>query len=143
VTTLQKTANRDQNTAADTSNGATGDDSSAAIVTTGDDTGLVGHLKAENIFLREQIAAWRLQAEAANRTAAETAAALRKALDAMPKALSNGSTALSGSASPEKAPDATQSSPNDGMPKRSPQRGKEARKLAPWQHVVARILGIR
>lgn len=51
------------------------------------DATLLEHLQAENAYLKTQIDAWRLQAEAANRTASETAAALRKALEALPKEL--------------------------------------------------------
>lgn len=51
------------------------------------DAALIDHLQRENDYLKGQIDAWRLQAEAANRTASETAAALRKALEALPKEL--------------------------------------------------------
>jgi excisionase family DNA binding protein len=101
------------------------------------EAGLIDQLRDENAFLRAQIDAWRLQAEAANRTAAETSAALRKALDQMPKAITAGN---------ESAPQASGSTPDDQTgtaAKQSPQRGTQARKLTAWQKVAARILGIR
>lgn len=52
----------------------------AAIVTTSADNALLAHLQSENVFLRGQI-------EAHARAEAELRAALRKALDAMPKAI--------------------------------------------------------
>ncbi len=105
------------------------------------EAGLIDQLRDENAFLRSQIDAWRLQAEAAHRTAAETSAALRKALDAMPKGLPSGSTPDA-----ENAPQEPQTAPNDqthAAIKQSPQRGAKPRKLTAWQRVAARVLGIR
>ncbi len=96
--------------------------------------------------LRSQIDAWRLQAEAANRTAAETSAALRKALDQMPKALPDASTPLAEKQSREDAAQAPIIPPGDVAPvaqTQSAQRGKKPRKLTAWQRIGARILGIR
>ncbi len=90
--------------------------------------------------LRAQVEAWRLQAEAANRTAAETSAALREALKAMPKALPGENTTR------YDAPQATQTAPGDVAPaaqKQAAQRGTKPRKLTAWQRIGARILGIR
>ncbi len=89
--------------------------------------------------LRAQIDAWRLQAEAANRTASETAAALRKALDAMPKALAE-------NIGRENVPQAPIIPPGDqsgASAKQSVSRGTKPRQLTAWQRVAARILGIR
>jgi len=106
---------------------------------------LLAHLRTENEYLKSQVDAWRLQTEAANRTASETAAALREALKAMPRAIEagSGSTASSGSTpTRENATEAAQSgepiqparsTPN--APQRTPQR--EMRPL--WKV----ILGIR
>jgi len=51
---------------------------------------LLDHLRTENEYLKAQVDAWRLQTEAANRTANEAMASLRKALDAAPKAITGG-----------------------------------------------------
>jgi excisionase family DNA binding protein len=107
---------------------------------------LVAHLKEENAFLRAQIDAWRLQAEAANRTASETSAALREALKAMPKGLPSGSTPNAEKTSREDAPQAPQSATGEEIPTASTpvaQRGAKRRELTGWQRIGARILGIR
>jgi hypothetical protein len=99
-------------------------------------------LKSENEYLKAQIDAWRLQAEAANRTAAEASAALREALKSLPKALPDASTPNAENASRENATgraqtiepaQPTRSTPN--VAQRRPQR--EMRPL--WKV----ILGIR
>lgn len=106
---------------------------------------LVAQLKEENAFLRSQIDAWRLQAEAANRTASETSAALRKALDAMPKALASGSTPDAGTATRENAPREPQNATGDQIATSTPvaRHSGRAQKLARWQRVATRILGVR
>ncbi len=91
--------------------------------------------------LRGQIDAWRLQAEAANRTAAETSAALREALKAMPKQLTAGNRnepieAAQGAQS-------TQVKETSATVKQSPQNGTQRKTLTAWQRVAARVLGIR
>jgi hypothetical protein len=110
------------------------------------EAGLLDQLKEENAFLRSQVEAWRLQAEAANRTASETSAALRKALDAMPKALASGSTPTGEKTTRENDLQAPQTASGDqtGAPdKQSAQRGAKQRKLNAWQRIAARILRIR
>lgn len=113
------------------------------------EAGLIIQLRDENTFLRAQIDAWRLQAEAANRTAAETSAALRKALDQMPKALPDGEELEqvgTQKRARENDPQAAQSQPNDqtdAAPKQSAPRGARVRKMTAWQRIGARILGIR
>jgi excisionase family DNA binding protein len=110
------------------------------------EAGLIDQLRDENTFLRSQIDAWRLQAEAANRTAAETSAALREALKAMPKGLPSGSTPDAEKQGRENAPQATQTAPDDVTPtaqKQAAQRGTKPRKLTAWQRIGARLLGIR
>jgi excisionase family DNA binding protein len=112
----------------------------------GTEAGLIDQLRDENAFLRAQIDAWRLQAEAANRTAAEASAALREALKALPKALPGENTPDAEKTTRYDAPQATQTAPGDVAPvaqKQSVQRGTKTRKLTAWQRVAARILGIR
>jgi hypothetical protein len=96
--------------------------------------------------LRAQIDAWRLQAEAANRTAAETSAALREALKVLPKALADGSTPNAENQGRENAPQAPIIRLGDVAAvaqKQAAQRGAQPRKLTTWQRIGARILGIR
>jgi excisionase family DNA binding protein len=110
------------------------------------EAGLIDQLRDENAFLRSQVDAWRLQAEAANRTASETATALRKALDAMPKGLPSGSTPDAEDTGRKDAAQAPQSAPTDrtpAAPKQSAQRRAKPRKLTAWQRIGARLLGIR
>jgi hypothetical protein len=108
---------------------------------------LIAEKDARIADLRAQVDAWRLQAEAANRTASETALALRKALDAMPKALPDGSTPTRGNTTRENGPQAPIIAPNDQTPdaatKQSAQRGAKRPKLTAWQRIGARLLGIR
>jgi len=96
-------------------------------------------LKSENAFLRNML-------EARDRDAAELRAALRKALDALPKALTDGSTPNAEKTTRYDAPQATQTAPGDVTPtaqKQAAQRGEKRPKLTAWQRVAARILGIR
>jgi excisionase family DNA binding protein len=147
VTTHTNAPARSQNECLTADNGATLP-TPRDKVPTGDDTRLLDHLQAENSFLREQIEAWRLQAEAANRTAAETSAALRKALDQMPKAITDGEkleqvrtdTARENASESPIIPADEQSGLSA---KQSAQRGVKPRKLTAWQRIGARILGIR
>jgi uncharacterized small protein (DUF1192 family) len=107
---------------------------------------LIAEKDARIADLREQIDAWRLQAEAANRTASETAAALRKALDAMPKALPDASTPNAEKTGREDAPQAPIITPGDVSPvaqKQAAQLRAKPRKLTAWQRIGGRILGIR
>ncbi len=110
------------------------------------EAGLIDQLRDENAFLRAQIDAWRLQAEAANRTAAEASAALREALKALPKALPGENTPDVEKTSRYSAPQATQTAPGDVVPtaqKQAAQLRAKPRKLTAWQRIGARILGIR
>jgi len=107
---------------------------------------LLDYLRTENEYLKSQVDAWRLQAEAANRTAAETSAALRKALDAMPKALASGSTADAAKTLRENAPQAAQSnqvSQTTPVPIIGAVGRSGARVLRPWQRVIMRVIGAR
>lgn len=111
---------------------------------------LLDYLRTENEYLKSQIDAWRLQAEAANRTAAETSAALRKALEAMPKALTSGGNleqVRTEKTAREDAPQAPIIAPADLAPvaqnQANAQRAAKPRKLTGWQRAAARILGIR
>jgi len=110
---------------------------------------LLDYLRTENEYLKTQVDAWRLQAEAANRTASETSAALRKALDAMPKALPDGEKlgqAATETESRENAPQPPIIPPGDqtpAPPKQGAHRGAKPRKLTAWQRIGARLLGIR
>jgi excisionase family DNA binding protein len=115
-------------------------------VTTGATAALLAEKDARINDLRAQVEAWRLQAEAANRTAAETSAALREALKALPKALTDGSTPTVENIGRENAPQAPIIPSGDKTTtatKQSPQRGAKPRKLTAWQRIGARILGIR
>jgi hypothetical protein len=103
---------------------------------------VVALLKAENAFLRGMV-------EQHQRSEAELRAALRKALDAMPKALTSGSTPNATpdeAATRENAPQApvtTNASQADAAPKQSTQRGRKPREMTAWQRIAARVLGIR
>ncbi len=113
---------------------------------TAPEAGLLDYLRTENEYLKAQVDAWRLQAEAANRTASETAAALRKALDAMPKALPDGSTPNAENIGRENAPQAglTANAGQTTPARISGAVGRSgARVLRPWQRVAVRVLGIR
>jgi hypothetical protein len=95
---------------------------------------------------REEILFLRGLVEQRDRDAAELRASLRKALEAMPKALQEGSTPSAENIGREDAPQATQTAPGDVAPvaqKQSVQRGAHRRKLTAWQRIGARILGIR
>jgi hypothetical protein len=99
-------------------------------------------LKSENAFLRGLV-------EQRDRDAAELRAALREALKAMPKALPDGAkleqvgTEKREPIEPSQAASTTNASETAADAKQSPQRGAQAKKLAAWQRVAARILGIR
>jgi excisionase family DNA binding protein len=119
--------------------------------TTGDGStpALLDQLKDENAFLRAQVDAWRLQAEAANRTASETAAALREALKAMPKALPDVSTQAANptplkkeEADPQRDAQAPKpSTPRDAIS--ATNAGASRRKVKPWQRAIMRMIGAR
>ncbi len=91
--------------------------------------------------LRAQVEAWRLQAEAANRTAAETSAALRKVLDAMPKAITAGEddTKVTPIKAPLEAAQSTQPKETTTAAISSAHRPK----LAAWQRAIMRMIGAR
>jgi len=91
-------------------------------------------LKSENAFLRNML-------EARDRDAAELRAALRKALENMPKAITAGneSAPIEAATAPENA----QAKETGASAKQSPQRGTKPRKLTAWQRIGSRILGIR
>jgi hypothetical protein len=105
------------------------------------EAGLIIQLRDENAFLRAQIDAWRLQAEAANRSAADNAALLKKALDAMPKALPDASTPNAEKTGRENAPQAPIIAPGDISPVAQKQAAQ--RKVKPWQKVIMRMIGAR
>jgi excisionase family DNA binding protein len=92
-------------------------------------------LKSENAFLRGML-------EARDRDAAELRAALRKALEAMPKALPDATTPLAENIGRENAPQAPIIPAADVTPVAQKQSAKP-RKLTAWQRIGARILGIR
>ncbi len=107
-----------------------------------DTTGkLLAHLQTENEYLKEQVNAWRLQAEAANRQASETSAALRKALDAMPKMIEAGS-----GSTPTEGRENSLQTPPSGEPARptgktvSASQRQTSREMRPLWKV---ILGVR
>ncbi len=99
-------------------------------------------LKSENAFLRGLV-------EQRDRDAAELRAALREALKAMPKALPDGAKPEQVGAEKREPIEASQAASTTNASetaadaKQSPQRGAQAKKLAAWQRVAARILGIR
>jgi excisionase family DNA binding protein len=100
----------------------------------GTEARLVERLESEVVFLRSML-------EARERDAAELRAALRSALNAMPKAITAGNEST-----PIEASQARGSTPDDqtgASAKQSPQRGDKRPKLTAWQKVAARILGIR
>ena len=90
---------------------------------------------------REEILFLRGLVEQHQRSEAELRAALRKALDAMPKAITAGdeSAPIEAATAPENA----QAKETTQAAKQSPQRGTKPRKLTAWQRIGARILGIR
>lgn len=95
---------------------------------------------------REEILFLRSMLEARDRDAAELRAALRKALEAMPKALPDGSTPNAENIARENAPQAKIIPAADVAPvapKQSATARAKPRKLTAWQRVAARILGIR
>ncbi len=87
---------------------------------------------------------WRNQVEAANRDAAELRAALRKALDSMPKQI----TGEYSQQTETSAQESTQPRENTATPKyttepkNAQQRPATRQKLAAWQRIIARALGI-
>lgn len=96
-------------------------------------------LKSENTFLRSML-------EARDRDAAELRAALRKALEVMPKALPDASTPNAENIGREDAPQAPiipSGDQTNAAPKQSAPRGAKPRNLTAWQRIAARILGIR
>ncbi len=95
---------------------------------------------------REEILFLRGLVEQHQRSDAELRAALRKALEAMPKALPEASTPLAEKTGREDAPQAPIIRSGDVAPapqNQSAQRGAKPRKLTAWQRIGARILGIR
>lgn len=127
----QKPAIQVQNESSQPPTNATGADT-ADKVPTGDAIELLEHLRDENKFLRTLI-------EQRDRDAAELRAALRKALEAMPKALTNGGKLDEvghKKEEPANVPPAEQSTPP------APRSGKRPQ-LTAWQRAAARILGIR
>lgn len=124
-------------------NGATLTRQTTTNDATARDTGgeLLAQLQAENEYLKAQVDAWRLQAEAANRTASETAAALRKALDAMPRELAAPaqSTLPTPRADAPQTPQSGAAAQPTGHTPNAPQR-RPQREMRPLWKV---ILGIR
>ncbi len=95
---------------------------------------------------REEILFLRALVEQHQRSEAELRAALRKALDAMPKALPGENTPAAENTTRYDAPQAKITAPGDVTPvaqKQAAQRGMRARKLTTWQRIGARILRIR
>jgi hypothetical protein len=95
---------------------------------------------------REEILFLRGLIEQRDRDAAELRAALRKALEAMPKALQEGSTPNAENIGRENALQAKIIAVGDVAPvaqKQSVSRGTKPRKLTAWQRIGGRILGIR
>jgi excisionase family DNA binding protein len=88
---------------------------------------------------REEIHFLRGLVEQRDRDAAELRAALRKALDAMPKALTSGSTPAGENATRDNEPQAPQTAHSNQTKVATAHR----QKLTPWQRAAARILGIR
>ncbi len=103
---------------------------------------LLAQSRDEVLFLRGLI-------EQRDRDAAELRAALRKALEAMPKALPDGGkleqvgTEKREPIAASQAASTTNASETAADAKQSPQRGAKPRKLTAWQRVAARVLGIR
>jgi uncharacterized small protein (DUF1192 family) len=109
-------------------------------------TALLAEKDARIADLRAQIDAWRLQAEASNRTASETAAALREALKAMPKALPGENTPDAEKTTRYNAPQGAQTAPGDQTPaaqKQGARRGKKPRKIRPWQKAIMRVIKVK
>jgi excisionase family DNA binding protein len=94
---------------------------------------------------REEILFLRGLVEQRDRDAAELRAALRKALDAMPKALPVGSTPEEAQKSPEKpvsGADFEAGNKAHGGARIVAQKGRK-REISPFRRAVARVLGIR
>jgi excisionase family DNA binding protein len=109
-------------------------------------------LKSENAFLRGML-------EARERDAAELRAALRKALEAMPKALPDGGkleqvgteklgqvrtetdAANPTTPTPEKEPG--QSTPHAAFSRNAANASASRRKVKPWQRAIMRMIGAR
>lgn len=97
---------------------------------------LLAQSREEILFLRSLI-------EQRDRDAAELRAALRKALEVMPKALPDGNGEK---ASPYNAPQATIGDGDDQRDvakKQTATRTRKVAKPANWQRIAARVLGIR
>ncbi len=95
-------------------------------------------LKSENTFLRGLV-------EQRDRDAAELRAALRKALEAMPKAITSGEVEQRPGGGDCSSVPATQSAPiTETTPpaKQSPQKGRK-REISPVQRIVMRLIGVR
>lgn len=95
---------------------------------------------------REEILFLRGLVEQRDRDAAELRAALRKSLDAMPRALPSGSTPDAENATREnepQSPQATHGDQTNAASKQSAPRGARVRQLTAWQRIGARLLGIR
>jgi excisionase family DNA binding protein len=100
---------------------------------------LLAQSREEVLFLRGLI-------EQRDRDAAELRAALRKALEVMPKALPDASTPNAENIGRENAtqtPIIPTGDQTDAAPKQSAPRGAKVRKLTAWQRIGARISGIR
>jgi hypothetical protein len=95
---------------------------------------IVERLESEVLFLRSML-------EARERDAAELRAALRSALNAMPKAITAGNESAPIEAA--QGDQSTQGKPTTPAAKQSARRGAQARKLTSWQRIAARVLGIR
>lgn len=91
---------------------------------------------------REEILFLRGLVEQRDRDAAELRAALRKSLDAMPRALPSGSTPDAEKPTRENEPQAPQTAQSD-QTKPAPKANTRRQKLTAWQRAAARILGIR
>jgi excisionase family DNA binding protein len=99
-------------------------------VTTGDDGRLLDQLQTENVFLRAMV-------EQHQRSEAELRAALRKALDAMPLAITAGIEN-----EPIEAAQGAQSTPAKETTLAAKQSAPP-RVLRPWQRVIMRVIGAR
>jgi len=103
---------------------------------------LLAHLRTENEYLKSQVDAWRNQTEAANRTANEAMASLRKALDAAPKAITGGDSVSTQAVARDVATgcdESGQPANHKGKAANAPQRTPQ-REMRPLWKV---ILGIR
>jgi excisionase family DNA binding protein len=90
---------------------------------------------------REEILFLRGLVEQHQRSEAELRAALRKALDAMPLAITAGNESAPIEAAT--APENTQANQTTQPAKQSAPRGTQRKTLTAWQRIGARILGIR